>query len=581
MDHPSAPVHSPPRLRMGKRGHESSGLSTGAPLPTGAENRLQEFLQRWGPTGVEPLAASQRTALLEIAAAALGASRLGLMVLGPDGAFHGEATAKVGAAPARHFRRTAVSLSELMSAREDRTQSPPPNGRYFTPSDPLSTSKLRLTTNSDPAVARRLLWIGSGPQSPPAVLVVEMSREAVTPDSESERMLATIVADRLVRVIKPTGSGDRGGARSKISGTSSERRLIRGLLEAGASMHQALSLDEVLQRIAVILGDAGGFEAVAIYILDAETQLLHPAAIVGVDPADVDRMQSTPVALADYRPMMLPSMRVGRSYLFDHRKHRMPTNTILDTALTVPELPADWHHGQWHPLDSLTIPLELSRGQLLGLISLDRPRDRHYPTPGTVGALELFADQCAAAISRAKLYRYMEELALTDSLTGLHNRHALEQTLAQDLARLERVWGPYSVLFCDLDDFKRVNDTFGHAVGDQILQQVAAILRQRLRRGDFAARCGGDEFVILLPDANTQQAGLVAEDIRQRVANTTAPCQITVSIGVASPARGGLDPRKVLDTADAAMYIAKRSGRDRVEWAKPEMEGTKKLAPTA
>lgn len=503
------------------------------------------------------------------------------MVLGPDGALHGRATAKVGAAPARRFRRTTVSLAELMPDRGDRAESPPPNGRYFAPADPLVAAKLQLTTSSDPAVAQRLLWIGSAPQSQPAVLVVEMSRETITPDSEAERMLASIVADRLVRILQPTGSGNRSGARSKTGATSSERRLIRGLLEAGASMHQALSLEEVLQRIAEILADAGGFEAVAIYILDVETQLLHPAAIVGVDPADADRMQSTPVALADYRPMMLPSMRVGRSYLFDHRKHQMPANSILDTALTVPVLPADWHQGQWHPLDSLTIPLELSRGQMLGLISLDCPRDRHYPTKGTVRALELFADQCAAAISRAKLYRYMEELALTDSLTGLNNRHALEQTLAQDLARLGRVWGPYSVLFCDLDHFKRVNDTFGHAAGDQILQQVAAILRQRLRRGDFAARCGGDEFVVLLPDASAQQAGVVAEDIRQRVANATTPCRITVSIGVASPVRGDLDPRRLLDTADAAMYIAKRSGRDRVEWAKSEMGATKELAPTA
>lgn len=439
----------------------------------------------------------------------------------------------------------------------------------------------KLTTTDEASILRRYLWVGQPQTAPPAILVLEMSKDAAPGNSEAELMLASVVADRLARLIPSAAAEHRPGSRPSARATSRERQLIRGLLEAGASMHQALSLDEVLQQIAVILAEAGGFEAVAIYILETETQLLLPTAIVGVGPEDAARMHATPVSLADYRPMMQPSMKVGRSYLFDHRKHQMPTNSILDTALTVPELQHDWHRGQWHPLDSLTIPLELSRGQLLGLISLDRPRDRRYPTPSTVRALELFADQCAAAISRAKLYQYIEELALTDSLTGLNNRHALEQTLARDLARLARAWGPYSVLFCDIDHFKDVNDSLGHAVGDQILQQVAAVLRQRLRQSDFAARCGGDEFVVLLPDTDPQQAGSVADDIRRRIADASTPCAITVSIGVASPRAGRLDPRELLDTADAAMYAAKRSGRDRVRWAQLQGGVVEILDPSA
>jgi diguanylate cyclase (GGDEF)-like protein len=379
----------------------------------------------------------------------------------------------------------------------------------------------------------------------------------------AERMLADVVTDRLRRQLG--GGRPRPRVAGKGPGTTAkERRLLRGLLEAGASIHSALNLDAVLQTVAAILAQAGGFEAAAIYILDPDSQMLRPAAIVGVSVEEADRMRATPVRISDYAHIMQPSMRVGRSYLFDHRRHQMPENSVLEGALSLPDFPTDWRPGQWHPLDSLTIPLELARGQLMGLISLDQPRDRLYPDHATIRALELFSDQCAAAISRTQLYQYMEQLALTDSLTGLNNRHALEQTLKQDLANISTDWQPYSVLFCDLDHFKEVNDLRGHTVGDQILEQVAAVFRQRLRWEDFAARCGGDEFVVLLRDTGTAEALRVAEDLRLQISHAPTPFPITASIGVASPPAGSLDAAGLLDAADTAMYEAKRSGRDQV-----------------
>jgi diguanylate cyclase (GGDEF)-like protein len=428
---------------------------------------------------------------------------------------------------------------------------------------------LYLSTRSGGPADRAVLPVQRGTDPPIALLVMDLQLTSNSdPSDPMERMLVEVVTDRLWRQLNV--GWQRSRARSVgPAATTKERRLLRGLLEAGASMHSALDQDAVLQSIATILAQAGGFEATAIYILDPDTQLLHPAAIVGVESDDAARMRATPVKLSEYAHLMHPSMRISRSYLFDHRRHAMPEGSLLDSALSVPELPPDWRPGQWHPLDSLTIPLELARGQLLGLISLDCPRDRRYPNLATVRALELFSDQCAAAISRTQLYHNMEQLALTDSLTGLNNRHALEQTLSQDLLRIARDHQPYSVLFLDLDRFKDVNDHRGHAVGDQILQQVAAVFRQRLRWLDFAARCGGDEFVILLRDTGTEQAVRVAEDIRRRIAAAPTPCRITASIGVASPAQGNLDATGLLGAADDAMYEAKRSGRDQVSVAGP------------
>ncbi|MGH7643500.1 MAG: diguanylate cyclase [Candidatus Dormibacteria bacterium] len=346
-----------------------------------------------------------------------------------------------------------------------------------------------------------------------------------------------------------------------------ERRLLRGLLEASASMHEALGLDEVLGRIANILAAAGGFAGVAVYILDPSTGLLHLRATVGVSDEDIARMRANPFPMEGMLPLMLPEMAISRSYLFDHRCHQMPENSILDFALSVPELASGWHPGLWHPLDSLTIPLDDGQNRL-GLLSLDEPVDQQYPGLATVQALELFADQCAAAISRVQLHQQLEQLAMTDSLTGLHNRHVLEDALARELLRAERSGRPCAVLFCDLDHFKEVNDQWDHATGDHILQQVAAVIRQRLRRGDLAARYGGDEFVVLLPDTELEAAVEVAGDLRERVEVTPSPRPVTVSIGVAGSSPSYLDGASFLAAADAAMYLAKRAGRNHVRRAR-------------
>ncbi len=408
-----------------------------------------------------------------------------------------------------------------------------------------------------------VLALGPDAEHPTHVLVFEVAASArLHRDAETVALLAAVVADRLDASL--ARAPRRPGAPRPSAALVRERRLLQGLLEAGASVHEALTLDQVLRRVAGILGNAGGFDAIAVYILETATGLLHPRAIIGVDETEAERMRATPLALADYLPLMQPEMRVSRSFLFDHRKHEMPRGSVLDVALSVPEMPQDWRPGQWHPMDSLTIPLDLGQGQTLGLISLDRPRNRRYPDLATIRALELFADQCAAAISRAQLHSHMEELASTDPLTGLHNRRALAETITSDLARADRGGHPYSLLFCDLDHFKAVNDRWGHTVGDQVLQQVAAVLRQRLRRGDFAARYGGDEFVVLLPDTCQAAAALVAEELRQRVSDAPTPRPITVSIGAAQAAPGASDWAELVAMADSAMYLAKTNGRNRV-----------------
>jgi diguanylate cyclase (GGDEF)-like protein len=158
----------------------------------------------------------------------------------------------------------------------------------------------------------------------------------------------------------------------------------------------------------------------------------------------------------------------------------------------------------------------------------------------------------------------LARLALTDPLTGLSNRHAGERALERDVARARRAGLPFSIALLDLDEFKQVNDRFGHAAGDDILRQVSRILTSTFRASDLAVRWGGDEFMVLLPDATGTGATIFAERARMQVEGMTAPSgKVTISAGVVEIKSDEL-PHDAIRRADAQLYAAKRAGRNRV-----------------
>lgn len=160
----------------------------------------------------------------------------------------------------------------------------------------------------------------------------------------------------------------------------------------------------------------------------------------------------------------------------------------------------------------------------------------------------------------------MDQLATTDPLTGLANRRGLNSRLGEERARAERYNDTFSLLMLDLDRFKRVNDTFGHDRGDLVLREVARILEEACREPDLAGRWGGEEFMMILPQIDLDEARGVADRIRERVAGTkfAEVVDLTVSIGVAT-LEGGDDVDGLFARADRALYAAKERGRNRVE----------------
>ncbi|HLI42991.1 MAG TPA: diguanylate cyclase [Acidimicrobiales bacterium] len=371
----------------------------------------------------------------------------------------------------------------------------------------------------------------------------------------------TVVGLELVRA--------RATERSSIAVVEAQRRQLEALMTASAQVRGGLVLDDVLHEIAIAMTSAGGFNRAAVYLL-RDDDVLECRATVGLSAAEDEELRSSTISLAEFAPAMLPQMQISRSYLFDHRRFVLPAE--LDAKLNVPAVDRECKEGEWHPEDMLTVPLVDKDGSMLGVISLDESSNGLLPDRAHIEALEFFADQCATAILHARRFEVVRVEALTDPLTGLANRRALEDVIEASVNRYQRFGEPATLLFIDIDHFKDVNDSFGHAVGDGVLQRVGAALRERLRRGDLIARYGGEEFVALLPDSTIESGSALAESLRKRIEaldlhDVCGDLPIRVSIGVAGIGPGLLDAASLLAAADAAMYRAKREGRNRVSVA--------------
>ena len=197
-----------------------------------------------------------------------------------------------------------------------------------------------------------------------------------------------------------------------------------------------------------------------------------------------------------------------------------------------------------------------------------RPFDQH-----DVQLAVAISHQAALTIQRTHLLekaQLLEQWAITDSLTGLHNRRHFLELAELEFHRARRYQHPLSAMMLDIDHFKRVNDTYSHALGDQVIQAVAARCRENLRDIDLMGRYGGDEFVALVPEVNLDDARKAAERLRKIIADAPidterGPLNITISIGVVALTPDYLDFASLLNQADAALYTAKNAGRNRVE----------------
>jgi diguanylate cyclase (GGDEF)-like protein len=180
------------------------------------------------------------------------------------------------------------------------------------------------------------------------------------------------------------------------------------------------------------------------------------------------------------------------------------------------------------------------------------------------------AHEAAMALENARLYETARNLADRDPLTGFFNHRYLHERLSEEVVRAVRTRRPLSVVMLDLDDFKLVNDTFGHLYGDRVLVHVADLIRSTMRGSDVAARYGGDEFALILPETGNEDAVRAAERILEAfraspfAADGRQPFPIGASIGIASHPRDGRSATELIAVADAGLYGSKDAGGNRV-----------------
>src|SRR6267142_701848 len=218
---------------------------------------------------------------------------------------------------------------------------------------------------------------------------------------------------------------------------------------------------------------------------------------------------------------------------------------------------------------ALVVPLFVD-SQVAGSMQLFSMRDRHF-TEEDAQLLWVFSLVAENLLSRGTAHEGLLRFAFTDYLTGLRSRRFFEQQLDQELKRAQRHQQQFALLMIDIDHFKRLNDTFGHHIGDQALRGVAFLLMQEMREADTSARYGGEEFAIILPETNAQGARQVAERLRRTIEQTgffagpeVAPQHITISIGFAIYGVDAVLRNDLAAFADSALYAAKREGRNRV-----------------
>ena len=175
-----------------------------------------------------------------------------------------------------------------------------------------------------------------------------------------------------------------------------------------------------------------------------------------------------------------------------------------------------------------------------------------------------FGDAAALALDNAQIRARLEHLAQTDSLTGLYNHRYFHERLRSELTRASRTHDSVAVLMFDLDDFKRVNDVYGHGAGDQVLVQIARLARETVRGSDVVCRIGGEEFGVIMPSCDAGDAlGLAArltEGLRD--AELESAGRVTVSIGIAQGPQHAMNPRELIACAEAAMMTAKARGKN-------------------
>ena len=328
---------------------------------------------------------------------------------------------------------------------------------------------------------------------------------------------------------------------SLVTGGSAEP--YRRLAEIFHEVLSEQSLDALLERIADALAELVPYEDVHIYEADEAKRELHAVLARGEWADEVLR----------------ETFSFGEGitgWAVDHREAVLANRAHLDPRVRfVPGTPID-------PEALIAVPL-IARGRLQGTLNIYRVGEDAAFSDEEFLLARRFGDAAALAIDNAHIRARLEHQAQTDALTGLYNHRAFHDRLRQALLSASETHATVAVVMLDLDDFKKVNDVYGHGVGDHLLQQVAEVLRASVRQSDVVCRVGGEEFAVILPGGDLRSSTALAERIGEQLARLDAEAvgRLSASTGIAVGPDNAANPRELVACAEAAMMTAKSRGK--------------------
>jgi len=340
------------------------------------------------------------------------------------------------------------------------------------------------------------------------------------------------------------------------------------ILDVANGLIGSFDVDAMLTRIAQAISKALGFEKVIFALFDAKRSEFIRRAHVGLD--DVwEEMKKKPVASNEIMPFFSDEFRVSSSFFVSHTALQQSEHGVFvrhdDDLLQRPD--------EWHENDILMVPLS-SADEMLGYLAVRDPVERRVPNVETVQTLEIFAVQAVTALQSARQYEEIRRLTFIDGLTAAYNHRFFQEALAKEVHRSARAGREFALAMLDIDNFKRINDTFGHPVGDEILKGLVDEMMTNARDTDVVARYGGEEFAIIFADTPGSSARDAGNRMRELVAarelNMTSvgrALKVTVSIGVAVYPHDGTTTTDLVARADAALYFAKKNGKNQVAMA--------------
>jgi diguanylate cyclase (GGDEF)-like protein len=354
--------------------------------------------------------------------------------------------------------------------------------------------------------------------------------------------------------------------REKTTQLETQAATTSTILGVATSLIGAFDIDGALTRIAHAIRTALGFEVVVFGLTDPKRGDYVRRAHAGLD--DVwEELKKKRVPAGEINEFFIPDFRVSNSYYISHSALRQAEHDFVIAEERAAK------SDDWHENDMLLVPLSAG-DQLLGYLSVREPSDRRVPSIEKVQTLEIFAAQAVTALQSSRYVEEIKRLTHIDALTPAYNHRYFQEALGKEIHRHSRNGREFALAILDIDNFKRINDTFGHPVGDEILKGLVEELMRNARDSDIVARYGGEEFAIIFPEtplpAAREATNRFRELIERRLFAVPAlgrSLQITVSVGVAIYPRDGVNSADLIARADEALYFAKKNGKNQVALA--------------